>query len=381
MVEKKLPKGVYKRKDGRYEGRFMYHGESYAIYGGEPRKVKKQLDDLRYEVEHNMYEKPSKLTVDKWFDEWIEIYKKPNVKNSTIELKLRYYNLYIQKHIGKKYVADVMPKDIQKIFNEMSDNGYSNCTMTGVKAIMSEMFTQAYKEKLTKENPVEFTTVAKGRPRQKHPALTKQEQEIFAEYAKKYSGIYYDYYMVALCTGMRRGEVMALRWEDIDFKNKVIHVTGTLSRSLSDKLYRTVPKTTTSTRDIPMLESIYVLLKAHRRNQLQMKLTAGQKWKPIEGLEDLVFLGEKGTPRDGRNIARNITDIIKLIREDGYNIKNFSFHSFRHTFATRAIEGGMNPQTLKTILGHSGIEMTLDIYAHVMEDTKKEEMKLISDMF
>lgn len=381
MAEKKLPKGVYLRKDGRYEGRFMYHGEKYSVYGEDARKVKKQLDDLRYEVQHNMYDKPSNITVDKWFNEWIEVYKKPNVKNGTVATKLKYYRLYIQKPLGKKYMVDVMGKDIQKIYNNMAADGYSTSTINGVCALLSEMFEQAYKGKIIKENPARFTTRPRGVPKKSHPALTKQEQELFVKYAKEHAGPYYIVFMLALCTGMRMGEVRALRWQDVDFQKKVIHITGTLTRSLSENTYRDTPKTLSSVRDIPMMDNIFELLKQQKREQLQMKLKAGWRWQPLDGLSDLVFLTEYGKPIAQRTVDRYRDITIEHIRADGHKIKDFVFHSFRHTFATRAIEGGMNPQTLKTILGHSDIATTLNTYAHVMDNTKIEEMKLISELF
>jgi len=381
MAEKKLPKGVKLRKDGRYEGRFMYHGENYTVYGDDARKVKKQLDDLRYEVEHNIYQKPSKTTVNKWFDEWIEVYKEPSLKRSTICNYKRTYDI-IRKTIGNKYMADVRAKDIQRVYNNMAQEGYTDARIKLARAIMSGMFKQAYRDKMITENPVALIAgLPKGKSSSPGIALTKDEQYLFMEYAEKYSPRFYRFFYVALCTGMRNGELRGLRWSDVDFKKRVIHVTGTLEHITSETPRRTSPKSKTSFRDVPMIDKVCELLKAEKVFQAKTRLKRGAEWKPLDGLEDLVFTSENGKPWDWSNISQIKGRIIKRIREDGKEIRDFTVHSLRHTFATRAIENGMNPQTLKAILGHSTLAITMDLYGHVLEDTKTAEMQLISKAF
>ncbi len=382
MAEKKLPKGVTLRKDGRYMGRFMYHGQAFTVYGEDPRKVKKELDNMRYEVEHNIYNKPSKLTVDRWFNEWIEVYKIHTVKATTIDNYTKRYNRNIKKILGKKYMVDVRATDLQKILNDMSKNNLSAGNIHAVNVVLNGMFSQAYKNKLISENPVRFITEPKGRPPKKRNALTRDEQELFMRYIKKHCPSIYKYYALSLYTGMRLGEIGALRWDDVDFNNKVIHVRGTLVGWLKGTpAYITEPKTAASIRDIPMIEAAYNLLKLQKKEQLETKIRSGGKWQPINGLENLVFLAKDGQPRATTMISHEKNRVIEIIRRDGYEMSDFPFHSLRHTFATRAIEGGMSPQTLKAILGHTNLSMTMDLYSHVMEDTKKSEMKKISAIF
>ena len=381
MAEKKLPKGITLRKDGRYVGRFMYHGEKFTVYGEDLRKVKKELANLKYEVEHNLYQKPSRITIDQWFNEWVETYKARNVKPTTLEIYKRHYRVHIQGSLGKKYLVDVRANDIQKLFNTMADNQYSMSTIEHVKNVINGMMAQAYKNKLIKENPMMFITVPNGKEKKDRVALTKEEQNLFLEYAEKYSPQTYTLFALALCTGMRKGELFALRWEDVDFTNRVIHVTGTLSKLSHAAPYRGTPKTKTSLRDIPMMDYAYKILKQQKKEQMEMRLMQGEKWKPLPDLENLVFTSNTGKSRLSSSIFSIMNKIIKHIKEDGKQINDFPFHVLRHTFATRAIEGGMNPQTLKTILGHSSLSMTMDLYSHVMEDTKAKEMNQISELF
>lgn len=379
MVEKKLPKGITLRKDGRYVGRFMYHGEKFTVYGEDLRKVKKELANLKYEVEHGLYEKPSRITVDQWFTEWMDTYKVREMKPTTVELYRRIYRVHIQEVLGKTYLIDVRSNTIQKLFNTMVDKQYSMGMIGNVKKVISGMMNQAYKNKLIKENPMLFITLPKGKEKASRIALTKTEQDLFLDYVEKYSPQYYTLFALALYTGMRKGELLALRWEDVDFTKRIIHVTGTLNKLSHTALYRGTPKTKTSLRDIPMMDHTYKILKQQKKEQMEMRLMQGEKWNPLPNLENLVFTSRTGNPKKDVFKAKN--RIINRIKEDGKQINNFPFHALRHTFATRAIEGGMNPQTLKAILGHSSLSMTMDLYSHVMENTKAKEMNQISELF
>ena len=382
MADKPLPKGITLRKDGRYMGRFMYRGEKFTVYGENPRKVKKELDNLRYEVEHSMYEKPSNITVDAWFWEWISTYKSRTIKPTTLERYQSYYKNHLQTPLGNKRLVDIRANDIQKILNAMADQNFAKGTIKLARVALNGMFEQARKNKLIKENPLSDVTIPNGAGKRQRTSLTRQEQDLVLEYVQIYAPKYYTLYALALCTGMRRGELLGLRWQDVDFSKQMIHVTGTLSilSAKGSKPYRGTPKTKTSYRDIPMTREAYEILKCERKEQLRVKMKQGEQWKPLEGLEDLVFLSRTGKPQARSNIEHASQRIMKQIEKDGKEITPFSFHSLRHTFATRAIENGMNPQTLKAILGHSSLSMTMDLYSHVMEDTKAQEMEKMRNM-
>lgn len=141
------------------------------------------------------------------------------------------------------------------------------------------------------------------------------------------------------------------------------------------------PKTHSSKRDIPMLDNVYALLKKQKKMQGEARLLAGSEWEPAAGLENLVFTTCTGAPIDKGYLKSSIDSIVKNINNAGILFEHISMHTFRHSFATRCIEMGMSPQTLKTILGHSKLSMTMDLYAHVLPDTKAEEMQKIACLF
>lgn len=225
------------------------------------------------------------------------------------------------------------------------------------------------KNGLIERNPIELAELPRKREKEIRQAMTKEQQDLFMKYAK--DSWLYNLFALLLRTGLRSGEIRGLKYSDIDKKNNVIHVTRTLE--YIDKIghIEDTPKTKTSKRDIPLTAATMQILDEQKREW-------GIKIGSINGY---IFVDEKGKPLSSIKIRREMDRIIKRIRKDGYEFPHITPHIFRHTFATRAIESGMQPQVLKTILGHSSLAMTIDLYSHVMEDTKAKEMRKIDIAF
>lgn len=374
---KSLPKGVVLRPDGHYMGRFQYEGHRYTLYDEDVEKLLIRMDDMKYELRHGIYEREQKITLDKWFHTWMEEYKKPTVKLTTYELYMRTYEQHIAPYFKGKKLKDIRAEHIQRLLNRESGK-LSKKTLSRLKVILNGCFNQAYKNEIIKKNPVSLTQFPKYPPEKERRVMTREEQDIFLTYARK---LYYgDLFEVALFTGMRNGEVRGLEWKDVDFENRIIHVTGTLVYSESAGYYKTSPKTRTSRRDIPMLDNVYSILKARGEKQKELMQILDDRWKPYPGLEDLVFVKENGNLIEPAVAQYYIRHIQETIRKDGIEFEAISPHTLRHTFATRCIENGMQPQVLKSILGHSSLAMTMDLYSHVLPDTKSEEMNKIADL-
>lgn len=375
---KELPKGIRQKTDGRYEGRFRFAGQDYCVVDKSLAKCKKIFNDLKYEVEHGIYAKQENVTVDGWFQTWIEEYKKPSVKKGTITVYVEHYRCYIKADLGHRKLKDVRPEHIQKLYNDMHRNGYSRNTIELTAVVLSGMYKQAVKNKVIKENPVPFATLPRSSTHKERRVMTVDEQKIFLEYVKK--SYLADICELALSTGMRSGELRGLRWKDIDFRNKIIHVNNSLNFN-NNEYYLDTPKTMTSKRDIPMIDNVYILLKDRKKKQAEQRISLGELWKSKEGLEDLVFTSEFGYPMNRDRFKIDLNAVIDSINKDGIIFEHITPHTFRHTFSTRCIENGMQPQVLKTILGHSKLAMTMDLYSHVLPNVKADEMQKIADLF
>lgn len=375
---RELPKGIRQKNDGRYEGRFRYAGQDYCVADRSLSKCKKMLGDLRYEVEHGLYAKQENITVENWFQTWIDQYKRPSVKKGTITVYQEHFNCYIRTELGKRKLKDVRPEHIQKLYNDMYQDNYSRNTIELTAVVLSGMYKQAVKNKIIKETPVPFATLPRSTVTKERRVMTIYEQKIFLESIKK--SYLADICELALATGMRSGELRGLRWKDMDFKNKIIHVNNSLNFN-NNEYYLDSPKTLTSKRDIPMIENVCKLLKERKKKQAEQRLALGDLWRSKEGLEDLVFTSEFGYPMNRDRFKIDLNKVIDNINQDGIRFDHITPHTFRHTFATRCIENGMQPQVLKTILGHRKLSLTMDLYSHVLPNVKADEMQKIADLF
>lgn len=376
--EKILPKGIRLRNDGRYEGRFRYAGTDYNVMGKTVKECEQRLNNLRYEVQHGIYAKEDNITVDNWFQTWISHYKELSVKAGAVYTYKTTYNNYIKSEFGKKKLKDIRGEHIQKLYNDLYKQKYSKNTLELTSVVLSGMFKQAVKNKVIKENPVLLATLPKLYEESESRVMTLEEQYLFMEHSKKSK--LYDLFELALSTGMRSGELRGLEWNDIDFKNKIIHITGTLV-DYGGQFRKDSPKTFSSKRDIPMIESVYQLLVRHRSEQSNWILLMDSEWTPLEGLENLVFTNDVGKPLNRNRLKIELDKILKYIHTIDSDFEPIHPHTFRHTFATRCVEMGVPPQVLKALLGHSKLSTTMDLYAHVLQDTKATEIEKIAGLF
>lgn len=366
---KKLPPGIRQRKNGRYEGRVKYDYKSYSVYGDSISEVKKAMVELRYRLDHNQFVSKTKLTLDDWFDTWINIYKKNSVKLGTIIAYQNGYNYYIKKELGEKKLSDIRGEHLQYVVNKLNKEGLSCAYIKVLMAFMNGCFKQAMKNDLIEVNPVTKITLPKEKEKKARRVLTAEEQAVFLKYAQ--DSYLYELFALTLVTGMRGGEIRGLKVKDIDVKEKCIYIERTLKYESKMGFFEDTPKTKSSKRNIPLTEDMELLIKAEKQKYHSNIIDANQ----------YLFHLPDGRPISRERVQNEIDRIIRQINENGIKFERFTLHCLRHTFATRAIENGMKPQTLKTIMGHSSLSMTMDLYSHVMETTKKEEMDLISGAF
>lgn len=384
-----LPKGITKCSDGRYQARYTYEGHRYCLYGRDVKELEERLNNAKYEIQHGIYAKEERISLNSWYDIWLNEYKSMTVKKGTVESYECMYKYYVGPVLGKKLLKDIRGEHIQKLYNDLSRNGYSKSTISLIHVLLGAMFKQALKNELIKKNPVTLTTLPRGEKKKERRVLSINEQELLLQEIKGHE--LEPLIRLSLATGLRVGEVTGLEWSDIDFEKKEIMVRGTLKCTRKGmEYYKDTPKTDKSSRSIPLLFNIEIMLKRYRIIQKEYKLSVGSNWKPMNGLENLVFLRDDGKPFSGQHIRQQLVHIVDRINEKYFSNTNldhsndmndkfeyFTPHTLRHTFATRALENGIPPKVVQEILGHSSITMTLDLYTHVLPQTKAQEMKKI----
>lgn len=369
---KKLPSGIRQRANGSYEVRVSRNGKSYSAYAKTITEAKKKKAELEFKLDNNGIIENKKITYGEWFTQWMENYKKNSVKKGTFNTYKYYYDSIIKEEFKNRKLSSIKGIDLQRFFNKLLAKNYSDSSLRLVKAILGSSLKQAYKDEIISRNPMDAVTLPKNKEvtKKEKIALTREQQTLFMEFAK--DSYLYNYFAVSLRSGMRSGEIRGLKLGDIDKENGVIHVRRTLKYINKQGFFEDTPKTKSSLRDIPLTSDLIALLE-DQKNFWGFK---------IEKIDRYIFCNEMGEALSLMKVRREIDRIIKEIRSAGHeDFPHFSSHTFRHTFATRAIEAGMPPQVLKTILGHSSLAMTMDLYSHVLPDTKSQEMEKIASAF
>lgn len=395
---KKLPKGITWREDKQiYMARFTYQGQSYTFYDKDLKSIKKTLADKRYEVEHGLQGKADKLTLDKWYHTWLNEYKIPTVKETTVNSYKQMYSCYISNRLGNIHLSKLKPVQIQKMYNELLENGLSPKTISNIQGMFYDILEIAYKNDLIIKNPCDGVKIPRIDKKERR-VLSMQEQYTLLSYLKKKQWKHIEPLIITLLgTGMRIGECLGLTWNDIDFDNKQISINKTLVYVKDLKTGKFMfkfqsPKSKASVRTIPMLSNVFTALKHQRIYQKKLRFYIGGEWQPLPEFENIVFTSFKGRPYQTGDIQHFLDKLIKEINDDEIALsvkedrepvimEHIHPHVLRHTFATRCFEQDMPPKTVQTFLGHSSVQLTMDLYTHILEEKKQNDMSKLEGIF
>lgn len=355
---------IYKRKDGRYEGRYIkgydMNGKSKwgYVYARTYSEVKDKLAMCRVNAANDVQKVDSNMNLSQWIEKWIESQK--HIKQTTKTMYYSHLKNHIKPGIGKVKLKKLNEEIVQAFADDLSSE-YAPKTVHAVFSMLRLALTEAHRQKYISDI---YSSIRLPKVKQKAVRiLTKSEQRrlekaIYASNNRYDIGI-----LLCLYTGIRIGELCALTWKNVNLKDAVITIDKTVQRvKNSDNNSRTkinfdTPKSHSSTRTIPIPRFLVKELKKYQR-------------------KDGYILRDNGKFTDTRNISRRFKQLLKSA-----DVEDMNFHCLRHTFSTRALELGFDAKTLSEILGHSSVTTTLNLYAHSLPEHKRREMDKFDDLF
>lgn len=358
---------IRKRKDGRWEGRYTagYDPDTGKriiknVLGKTQAEVKEKLRKAIEDSQKLDYAKVGKYTVGQWMDEWFEAYAKVKVRPSSHQTYKGYINNHIKPYIGNIPIEKLTSLQLQKLYknlltegrvprieSEKQPKGLSAKTVRNINQVISSAMSMAVKHKLILSNPTEGCEL----PNIEHKemkTISAAQLGAFLREAKE-SGVYEMYYL-DLATGLRRGELLGLKWEDIDLENGIIHVRRQVAR-VNGEVKEMPLKTKNSYRSISISKDAVALLNGMKAKQVC----------------DYVFPSASGGPISPDSVNNMLHRVLQRA-----GLPSIRFHDLRHTFATLALQNGVDIKAVSGMLGHFSAGFTLDTYAHVTTVAQKQ---------
>lgn len=376
---------MYTYTDPLGRRKFIYANDLTQLREKEEKLLKDQLDGLDIYV-------AGKATLNETFDRYIST--KYNLRESTRSSYLYTYDHYVKETFGLKRIAEIKYSDVlQFYYHLLNQQGISLGTLDSVHCLLHPTFQLAVRDEIIRKNPTDGVmkeiSRESGKNRGVRHALTIEQQRCFMEYIANHP-IYYHWwpmFTILLGTGCRIGEALGLRWQDLDFENRVISINHSLvyypaNGSNKCVLRVSLPKTDAGIRTIPMLDIVKDAFEMLYEEQKEN----GFNETEIDGMSGFIFCNRFGSVPNPQTVNHtikriannyNADEVVRAKKEhrDPIILPNFSCHHLRHTFCTRLCENETNLKVIQSIMGHKNIETTLDIYAEATEKKKQESFE------
>ena len=366
---------IRKRKDGRWEGRYTAGTDPETgkqifknVLGKTQNEVKEKLKKALVEAGQVDFTKSGQYTVGTWMDTWFENVAKIKVRPSSHQTYKGYIDNHIKPHIGKIPLEKLTTMDLQKFYRKLltkgrverieskeQPKGLSAKTVRNINQVISSAMDLAVAQKIILTNPTNACELPKVE-HQEMQTIPAEQLQAFLDEARA-TGVYEMYY-IELATGLRRGELLGLKWSDIDWKNGIIKVRRQIAR-VDGQIVEAPLKTKNSYRAVTISQQAIEVLKK-------------QKTKTND---QYVFPSPNGGPIS----PDSVNNMLKRVLERA-GIPKVRFHDLRHTFATIALQNGVDIKTVSGMLGHFSAGFTLDTYAHVTTSAQKEAAQTMGNI-
>jgi integrase len=347
---------ITKRKDGRYMARYTIETpdgpKRMTIYGREYRDVEKQLAAAMGDAARGLVYDVGKLTTGEYLTRWLSDSIRDTVRESTYNSYGRVVNGQLVPRVGRVKLSKLRPDHIRRLYRDMLDAGLATRTVQYAHTLLKRALTQAVVDGLLPRNVADAVKPPQLRREEIQP-LSPDQVRALLDAAAESGDRLHTLYTVAVHTGMRPGELLALRWSDVDLEVGTVQI----NRALSEGKF-TKPKTARSRRRIKLTAGSVAALRAHRKHQLEERMARAGLWQD----HSLVFPSSVGTPKSQRNLNREF----KAAAKRAGLPETVRLYDLRHTCATLLLSRNVHPKYVQELLGHASIALTLDTYSHVI---------------
>jgi len=337
-----------------------------TFYGKTRQAVADKLNKALREKQQGRFVAPHKLTLGEWLDTWLWEYKQPTLRPLSFDHYETVIRRYLKPVLGHIPLQDLRAEQVQRYYNEQAQHGFEASTLRHHHVALSQVLSLAETHALVARNVATLAAPPRLTRKERH-TLTVDEVTTRLLPALKTHRLYAAF-LVFFTTGLRHGEVAGLRWQDIDGQAAVLHIRQAMVRTKNHsiglkELMTQEPKTTYSRRTIPLLDICQAALRHHRAQQAEERLRLGAGYTD----QGLVFCRANGAPIAPGTLDRTFRLALKRA-----GVPAIRLHDARHTFATWMLEQGVSPQVVQTMLGHSSIKITMDLYSHVSLDLERQ---------
>jgi integrase len=362
---------IIQRSDGRWVGRLKTSSGTKWFSGKDGFEVKAKLDAARALDDAGEPIPDSKLTVGAWVREWLDGLRGGNLRASTIGYYTNYCDAYVlRSDLAEKPLAKLQAADLEHLYRRMTADksegglGLSGTTARHMHAILHRALAKATRLGKVARNVAELVD-PDNRPKVLHHEMMVLADADFDRFLEVIRGDRLEaLFVVAIREGLRQGEILGLRWRDIDLDRGTIMVSGSLQGSIIGE-----PKTRKSRRSVTLFPETVTALREHRPRQFQERQRVGSMW--MDG--DLVFCNEFG----GFLSLQKVRDVFHaILRKAG--LPDVRFHDLRHSAATDWLKADMHPKIASERLGHASVAITLDLYSHVTQKMQREAVAAIT---
>ncbi len=350
---------LYKRKDGLWVAQVYAQGTKIYKYCKTQAEARDWVQEIRNQLQNGLALASAQITLEQFLQQWLESHR-ASIRPKTVQQYEHIVKQYLVPGIGRLKLRELRPDHIQALYNANLREGKSERTVLLIHAVLHRALNQALKWGLIVHNPVQGTTHPKLRHREMRTLTDIQVRTLLrVVQGSRYEALY----LLAVSTGLREGELLGLKWSDLDWSARRLQVQRQLQRLSGNSMVFSEPKSKAGRRAVVLSQIVLSRLRSHRVIQAYEKLFAGERWKE----NDLVFPSSIGTPWDPRNLYKHFKGLLEQAE-----LPDIRFHDLRHTAATLMLQQGIHPKVVQERLGHADISLTLNTYSHVMPDIQEE---------